>query len=78
MGSITDLGLNVNELEKKVEATLRMYPGDIVELTDLSELAYDTLKKDFSGNYEVRGIINVLSSGDKRTNYILHIRKQNA
>lgn len=82
MDRITDLSLDTNELEKKVKLFLKMHPRDTVELTDLSEFAYDSLKDFFGVNYEVKGIINILNTKDKkdkRPNYTLHIRrKQNA
>lgn len=76
MDRITSLGLDINELEKKVELSLKACPEDTVELTNLSESAYDMLKNFFCVNYEVRGIINILNIKDEGPNYTLHIRKK--
>lgn len=76
MGRITALSLDTNELEKKVKLILRVHPEDTVELTDLSELAYDSLKNFFCRDYEVNGIINILNTKDKRVNYTLHIKRK--
>ena len=81
MDRITESSLDINKLEKKIESTLMMHPQAVVELTDLSETAFESLKKYFESKnhgekYYICGLINVLNIEDERTNYTLHIRRR--
>ena len=71
-----EAGLNIDKLEKKVSSFLSLYPTDTIELTDLSETAYDLLKKYFGEGYVTEGIINVLRTEGNEINYTLHIKRK--
>ena len=71
-----EAGLSIDKLEKKVLSFLRLYPIDTIELTNLSETAYDLLKKHFDERYTVEGIITILRTESNEINYTLHITKK--
>ncbi len=70
--------IDYNELEQEVKNILDNGGNDItVELSNLSERTYGTLKDKFSEDYVVRGIVNILRIRESeevgKKDYALHI-----
>ena len=71
--------VDLNQLELTVKEELKKNENITVEISGLAESAYGPLVDAFNEkDYEVRGIVNVLRTGNKGKmveDYVLHIRR---
>lgn len=69
--------ISIFNLEEKIRILTEQDSSLTVELSNISKEAYDHLKEVFGGDYEVRGVTNILRIEEvSEKGYTVHIRKK--